>query len=435
MTSSSDHTPTDHFPIAVDGGADGLTEQVLDELVTQVAQQWILDAGVRRLLLLPPDHTRLYSLAGDITAKLWQQLHPEVAIDILPALGTHVPMSEKQLRMMFGEEIPLERFIPHDWINDLEPLGTLPEDYLSTLSDGQMKTSVTVAVNRRIVSGDYDLVLSIGQVVPHEVIGFANYSKNVCIGCGGGEMLHKSHFLGAVCGIEKVLGEIDTPVRQLMDRGFDEFVKPRANVKFLLTVVEDTAAGPRLSAFSAGDSSECFRWAAERSRLRNVTRVDRPLDRCVVYLDPREFNSTWLGNKAVYRTRKAMADDGELIVLAPGAETFGEAKEIDTLIRRYGYCGTPATLAALESDPELAQNLSAAAHLIHGSSEGRFSITYCTGEGLSAEEVTSVGFKHRPYEEAAAEFQIEGLGDGWHDGPDGKPFYFIRNPALGLWML
>ncbi|MEO1497705.1 MAG: lactate racemase domain-containing protein [Planctomycetota bacterium] len=425
-------TPSDPL-LTIDAGPDGLTDENLKEIVASVSNSWISRPGVKRLLLLPPDHTRLYSYAGAITAELWRTLHGSVEIDILPALGTHLPMTEEQLRMMFGDEIPLERFIAHDWRNDLESLGVLPEDFLAELSEDRMRSSVEVAVNRRIVSGDYDLVLSIGQVVPHEVIGFANHSKNVCIGCGGGQMLHQSHFLGAVCGIEQVLGVVDTPVRRLMDEGFYRFVKPRADVRFLLTVVEDKPAGPQLRAVTAGDGSECFRWAAELSGELNLTHVDRPIDRCVVYLDPREFQSTWLGNKAVYRTRKAMADDGELIVLAPAVHTFGEDKAIDTQIRKHGYRGTPATLAALDNDPELAGNLSAAAHLIHGSTEDRFSVTYCTGDGLSAEEVTSVGYNHRPYADAAAAYDPQVLTDGWHDGPDGKPFYFIRNPALGLW--
>jgi hypothetical protein len=84
------------------------------------------------------------------------------------------------------------------------------------------------------------------------------------------------------------------------------------------------------------------------------------------------IHSTWLGNKAVYRTRMAMADGGELIILAPGVKEFGEDHEIDRLIRKYGYRGTPATLAAVKANEELRNNLSAAAHLIHGSSEGRF---------------------------------------------------------------
>ena len=419
---------------AEDAGAGGISAKRLNELVGELVEAWVLQPGVKRLLLLPPDHTRLYSFAGQLTAKLWNLLQDRVEIDIMPALGTHKPMTEDQLRLMFGNEIPLDSFIPHDWENDLAELGTLSGEFMEELSGGSMKSAVKVAVNRRIVSGDYDLVLSLGQVVPHEVIGFANHSKNVCIGCGGGQMLHQSHFLGAVCGIENVLGEIDTPVRRLMDQGFYQFVSPQADVRFVLTVVEDRTDGPQLRALTAGVDSDCFRWAAALSREVNVTQLDTPIDRCVVYLDPREFSSTWLGNKAVYRTRKAMADGGELIVLAPAVDTFGEADTIDKLIRRHGYRGTDTTLSALGSDPELAGNLSSAAHLIHGSSEGRFQITYCTAEGLSAEEITSVGYQHRPYEQIAGEFGVEGLADGWHDGPDGKTFYFIRNPALGLWM-
>ena len=419
--------------LTFDGETAGISDERLDELLAQISEHWIRATGVKRLLILPPDHTRLYSFAGKITARLWQQFHDTVDIDILPALGTHFPMTEQQLRLMFGDEIPLDRFIPHHWKSDLEPLGTLPAEFLSNLSGGRMNSTVTVAVNQRIVSGDYDLVLSIGQVVPHEVIGFANYTKNICIGCGGGEMLHQSHFLGAVCGIENVLGEIDNPVRQLVDEGFNRFVRPKTNLGFILTVVEDTADGPMLRGLSSGQDEKCFRWAAELSRELNLTKVDSPIQRCVVYLDPREFSSTWLGNKAVYRTRKAMADGGELIVLAPEVETFGEDPTIDRLIRRHGYRGTDATLAALEADGEIAVNLSAAAHLIHGSSEGRFSITYCTGEGLSAEEVTGVGYNHRPYAEVAQEFDIEKLNDGRHKDANGQEFYFIRNPALGLW--
>lgn len=419
--------------LSVDGGPQGLTDQALEEVVAQVVEEWVIKPGVKRLLLLPPDHTRLYSFAGQITAIIWDLLNGKAEVDILPALGTHAPMTAAQLGMMFGDSIPADHFIAHDWRNDLEPLGVIPEEDLSELSGARLNSSVEVAVNRRIVSGGYDLVLSIGQVVPHEVIGFANHSKNICIGCGGGEMLHKSHFLGAVCGIEEVLGEVDTPVRKLMDRGFYEFVKPRADVRFLLTVVEDQPQGPQLRAFTAGAGSECFRWAARLSGELNLTRVERPIDRCVVFLDPREFSSTWLGNKAVYRTRKAMADDGELIVLAPAVHTFGEDAEIDRLIRKHGYRGTPATLAALEADPDLANNLSAAAHLIHGSSEGRFKITYCTGDGLSADEVQSVGYAHTPYDQVSERYDTSTLTDGWHTDTDGRQFYYIRNPALGLW--
>ncbi len=419
---------------AVDGGSDGLSSEQVEYAVDQIASEWVEGAGVKRLLLLPPDHTRLHSFAGPITAALWRRLNERVSIDVMPALGTHYPMKAAQLRMMFGDDIPLERFIPHNWRDDLTPVGVISGERLAELSGGRMKEPVEVAVNKRIVSGEYDLALSVGQVVPHEVIGFANHAKNVCIGCGGGGMLHQSHFLGAVCGIEDVLGTADNPVRQLVDEGFYDHVRPRADVRFILTVVQDSPSGARLRGLTAGEGKECFRWGAALSGELNITRVDRPLERAVVWLDPHEFSSTWLGNKSIYRTRKAMADGGELVVLAPEVDTFGEDPTIDRLIRRHGYRGTPATLAALEDDPELAGNLSAAAHLIHGSTEGRFDVTYCTGEGLSENEVRSAGYNHRPCAEARAAYGVtDRTADGWQTSPGGEPFYFVRNPGLGLW--
>jgi carbohydrate kinase (thermoresistant glucokinase family) len=421
------------LPIAADGGAAGISPQRLDELVDEVAERWVLDRGVQRLLLLPPDHTRLHSFAGPITARLFARLADVIDVDAMPTLGTHKPMTPAQLRLLFGDAIPPDRVIPHDWRNGLETLGELPASYLAELSGGRLAWPVPVAVNRRIVAGGYDLVLSIGQVVPHEVIGFANHTKNVCIGGGGGDLLQTSHFLGAVAGIESVLGTADNAVRRLVDEAFYRFVRPRVDLRFLLTVVDGRGAEAALRAFCAGTDSDSFRWAAQLAGETNIQRVDRRLDRCVVSLDPREFHSTWLGNKAIYRTRKAMADGGELVVLAPAIDTFGEDPAIDTLVRRHGYRGTDATLAALESDPELKANLSAAAHLIHGSTEGRFRVTYCTGPGLSREEVESVGYSHRPYAEAAAEFNVDDRSDGWNVTSTGEPFYYLRNPALGLW--
>ena len=267
---------------AVDGGPTGLPDDQLDALLEQLAHDWILRPGVRRLLLLPPDHTRLFSFAGRIVAQLWKLLENRVEIDIMPALGTHSPMTEAQRTLMFGDDVPADRFILHRWREDLEPLGSLPASFLEGLSGGRMRSPVPVAVNRHIVHGKYDLVLSIGQVVPHEVIGFANYTKNVCIGCGGGEMLHQSHMLAAVCGIENVIGVIDNPVRCLVDEGFERCVRPRAAVRFVLTVVADTGEGPRLRAITAGDNRECFRWAAELSKDVNVTQVVAPIERCLV---------------------------------------------------------------------------------------------------------------------------------------------------------
>jgi hypothetical protein len=180
-----------------------------------------------------------------------------------------------------------------------------------------------------------------------------------------------------------------------------------------------------------GDDVECFHRAADLSLKVNFELVDEPIGKAVVYLDPEEFHSTWLGNKAVYRTRMALADGGELIVLAPGVREFGEDKAIDALIRKYGYRGTPATLAAVEKNADIANELSAAAHLIHASSEGRFRITWCPGH-LSKEEVESVGFEYGDLGKMMKKYDPDKLTHGCNR-VDGEDIFFIANPGLGLW--
>lgn len=390
-------------------------------------------ASARRLLIVPPDHTRLKSMAGAIAAHLWRQLHTQMHVDLMPALGTHKPMGEADCRRMFGEEIPTAHIIPHDHRRDTIELGTIPEDEVRGLSGGRWGEPAVVAVNHRALR-DYDLILSVGQVVPHEVVGMANYTKNLVIGLGGPDLIDKSHFLGALVGIERIMGETDTPVRRLLNTAFDRFVRPRAEVLFLYTVLESRPEGAALRGMFLGDDAATFSAAASLSQCVNIKRLADPLRRCVVYLDPHEYSSTWLGNKAIYRTRRAMADGGELVVLAPGIKHFGEQAVADELIRRYGYRGTPATLAAVAEDSRLAANLSAAAHLIHGSTEGRFSVTYCPSTALSRDDMQQVGFSHRSWPQARDQYWREELTEGFHLDADGDSFYFIRDPGQGLWV-
>jgi hypothetical protein len=180
------------------------------------------------------------------------------------------------------------------------------------------------------------------------------------------------------------------------------------------------------------DDISGFEKGAALSLKVNFEMLDEPLKKVVVYLNPSEFKSTWLGNKSIYRTRMAMADGGELVVLAPGLKEFGEDAEIDRLIRKYGYRGTPATLAAVKANAELRNNLSAAAHFIHGSSEDRFNITYCPGH-LTRQEIESVNFKYADLGEMTKRYDPARLRDGWNTMPDGETIFYISNPALGLW--
>ncbi len=388
----------------------------------------------QRVLLIPPDFTRFNSYAGPITAMVYEMLKDSCHIDIIPALGTHVAMTEKELRAMFGPDIPLECFKVHDWRNDVVKKGVVPGSLIKEWSEGKVDYEVNIEVNK-ILFDNYDLILSIGQIVPHEVVGMANYTKNIMVGVGGSDIINKSHFLGASYNMERILGQADSPVRKLFNYGVDTFLSDLP-IYYLLTVMarNNDTGKMEMRGFFVGDDEEAFLDACKVSQQTNLELLDEPLQKVIVYLDPEEFKSTWLGNKSVYRTRMAIADDGDLIVLAPALREFGEDKEIDRLIRKYGYHGTPATLKAVKENPELANNLSAAAHLIHGSSEGRFKITYCPGPSTSKEEIEGVGFAYGDLEEVMKKYDFANLKDGFNM-VNGEKIFYISNPALGLWAL
>jgi nickel-dependent lactate racemase len=389
----------------------------------------------RKVLVLPPDHTRLNSGAGELTDLLYELLSGNAEVDIMPTLGTHTPMTERQLRMMFGSRIPLDRFKVHDWRKGIRHVGDIPGSKIREWSGGLVDYDVRVEVSQRLFAG-YDLILSVGQLVPHEVVGIANYTKNILTGAGGADTINKSHFLGAAYGMERMMGRIDTPVRRLFNYAAETFLSGLPIV-YVLTVMEkdNTGNGMIMRGLYVGDDVETFTTGARLSQRVNLDLLDNPLPKVLVYLDPHEFKSTWLGNKAIYRTRMAMADGGELIILAPGLREFGEDAEIDRLIRKYGYRGTPATLAAVKTNPELQENLSAAAHFIHGSSEGRFKITYCPGRDLSADQIRSVGFEAGNLDAIVKRYQPDALKDGFNRLPNGEEIFYVSNPALGLWAL
>jgi nickel-dependent lactate racemase len=384
----------------------------------------------KRVVVVPPDFTRFHSKAGELTEMAWE-LYGERLVDVLPALGTHTPMTDGQIATMFGET-PRVLFRVHDWRKDIVTLGEVPGEYVLAVSEGKVEYSWPAQVNRLLRDGGHDLILSIGQVVPHEVVGMANGSKNIFIGTGGVMGIHRSHFLGAVYGMERMMGRADTPVRRVLNYASEHFGKMLPQIVYVQTVVNKNAAGELvMRGLFIGDDNECFERAAALSLQCNFLMMDREIKKAVVFLDPEEFHSTWLGNKSVYRTRMALADGAELIVLAPGVREFGEDKTIDMLIRRYGYCGTPATLEAVKTDAELAANLSAAAHLIHGSSEGRFTIRYCPGH-LTREEIEGVHFAYGDLSEYLAKYDPTVLKDGWNV-VEGEEIFYVSNPGLGLW--
>ena len=388
---------------------------------------------LRKVLILPPDFTRFHSNAGYITNVYYHELvKMGVQVDILPALGTHVAVTESQWNAMFGD-IPYEKMLVHNWRTDVIKLGEVPTDFVKEITEGLWTDPVSVEINRRVMDESYDLIISPGQVVPHEVIGMSNHAKNLFVGVGGSDMINKSHMIGAVYGMERMMGKDFTPVRKLFDYGMEHFLSKRP-ILFVLTVTTAPGGKIRTHGLFIGEGRDCLTNAVKLAQEKNIDFVPHGLKKCVVYLDPSEFRSTWLGNKAVYRTRMAMADGGDLIILAPGVERFGEDDIVDGLIRKYGYRGRIHTLEEFRKpeNEDLRANMGAAAHLIHGSSDGRFNITYAV-KYISREEIEGVGFGSADYDTMARKYDPKKLSYGMNT-VDGEEVYFIPNPALGLWI-
>jgi len=385
----------------------------------------------RKVIAVGPDYTRYHSRAGFLTEAAWRY-YDRVLTDVLPALGTHAPMTEAEIDSMYGE-VPHDLFRVHDWKNGLTSLGAVPSGKVKELSEGKLDFEWPAEVDELLVKGGYDLILSLGQVVPHEVIGMANHSKNLFVGTGGSGGINLSHYLGAVYGMERILGRADSPVRALMDYAVDHFSDKLPPVVYVLTVVSVDKNGVlKTRGLFIGDDRECYERAAALAAEVNITYVEKPLKNVVAYMDPEEFKSTWIGNKAIYRTRMAIADGGHLTVIAPGVKECGEDPELDVLIRKYGYVGTEKVLQLVEENADLQENLGTAAHLIHGSTEGRFSVTLCAGY-LSREEVEQINYIYGDVEEMLKRYTPEERSDGYNRLPDGEEFYLVKNPALGLW--
>ena len=413
--------------IILNKGKESLTnKEILESL-----EKSIKDLKLSKVLLIPPDFTRFHSNAGMITNFYYHYLvNKGVKVDILPALGTHIRMSKEECEKMYGD-IPYDKFIYHNWREDVVKIGEVPSSYLKEISEGLWEEPVDVEVNKIVIDKSYDLVISIGQVVPHEVVGMANHAKNIFVGCGGKSMINSSHMLGAVYGIERIMGKDFTPVRKLFDYALTNCLKGYP-ILFVLTVTSNDENGIKTHGLFIGEKRNVLEEAIKLSLKINFTALDKPIKKCIVYLDENEFKTTWLGNKAVYRTRMAIADEGELIILAPGVTRFGEDEGVDKLIRKYGYVGRIKVLELFKKNKDLQENMSAAAHLIHGSNEDRFKTIYAVKK-ISKEEIKGVNFIPDDFDTLYQRYNVKNLKPGFNM-VNGEEIYFIPNPALGLWI-
>jgi nickel-dependent lactate racemase len=385
----------------------------------------------RRVLLLPPDITRAHSGVGRMTEMLYQELAGEADVHVIPTLGQHVPHTPEENQRMFGS-IPNERIHAHDWRDGCVYLGEISGEYVKQACGGVADWPIPIHLNRMLMEEPWNLIINIGHVVPHEVLGFANHNKNYFIGLGGKDTICASHMLSATCGIENNLGNLITPTRACFNKAEDDFLGKLPDLYVQVVLARNDNDELVHTGVYVGDDLETYLSAARQSREENITVFEEPVQKMVCVMQADEFVSTWVANKAVYRTRMALADGGELVIIAPGLKRFGEQPEVDAFIRKYGYCGTPKVVAGYKVNADMQDLGHATAHLIHGSSEGRFTITYAPAE-LSAEEIAQVNFKYADLGETLARYQPDKLKQGWNTLPDGERFFFIPTPSAGLW--
>lgn len=418
-------TEADAIP---EGEIKAAAARLVDEAQRRIASK------LKRVLLLPPDLTRAHSGAGKVTEWIYREIiarEPDAHVRVIPTLGQHVPHTEAENRWMFGA-IPNEVILPHDWRGGVTHVGTIPASLVSETTGGAADWDIPVDLNSVLMDERWDLIVNVGHVVPHEVLGFANHNKNYFIGLGGKETICASHIAAAVYGIENNLGCVITPLRACFNRAEEEMLKDLPDVYFQIVMQRDAKNRLVTSGIYVGDDRETYLEAARRSRAQNITVFERPVKKIVAVMQADEFRATWVANKAVYRTRMAIADGGELLILAPGVERFGEQPEVDALIRKYGYKGTERTLRLYKTEPDMQEIPHGVAHLIHGSSEGRFTITYAPGH-LTREEIESVGYEYSNLAEAQRRYDPARMKEGWNTMPDGEEVFYISTPSAGLW--
>jgi len=415
---------------AVEGEA--LSEQQIQEVVDRLIAEarTRIHRDLKRVLLLPPDLTRAHSHAGKITEMLYKAL-PDADIAVIPTLGQHVPHTEEENRWMFGS-IPHGKIFAHDWRNGVTHIGTVPASLVKETTGGKADWEIPVSLNSKLIDEPWDLVINIGHVVPHEVLGFANHNKNYFIGLGGKETICASHIAAAVYGIENNLGCLVTPLRACFNWAEENLLARLPDVYLQIVMQRDENNKLVISGLYVGDDLDTYLQAARHSRAQNITTFEKPIHKIVAVMQPDEFRATWVANKAVYRTRMAIADGGELLIIAPGVERFGEQPEVDALIRKYGYKGTERTLRLYKTEADMQAIPHGVAHLIHGSSEGRFTIRYAPGH-LTRAEIEEVGYEYADVTEMQARYAPDKMTEGWNTMPDGEEVFYISTPSAGLW--
>jgi len=296
-----------------------LTEDEVRGLMTEALARHPLDG--KRVMVIIPDGTRtapipmMFRLFGEMLGD------KVAALDYLIALGTHQPMSEEAITELVGvsdaeraERYPRSQVFNHYW-NDPETfveLGQIPEEEIVKISDGLLKESVRVIVNRMIF--DYDQIIICGPTFPHEVVGFSGGNKYFFPGISGADVINFSHWLGALITSYSLIGQKHTPVRRVIDRAAAMIDRPK--LCFSMVVKGDSLAGLYI-----GSPEDAWEAASDLSSQLHIVWVDRPYKR-VLSVMPKLYDDIWTGAKGMYKLEPAIEDGGEVIIYAPHIDEF-----------------------------------------------------------------------------------------------------------------
>src|SRR5689334_10576507 len=211
----------------------------------------------KRVLLLPPDITRMHSGTGRLTEILYKLLADEADVHVIPTLGQHVPHTPEENRQMFGS-IPNERIHAHDWRGGSVHVGELSARFVDETTQGAADWAMPIVLNKMLMEEKWDLIINVGHVVPHEVLGFANHNKNYFIGLGGKDTICAAHLASATYGIESNLGTLVTPTRACFNWAEDKFLGHLPDVYLQVVMQRDPANKLVHSGVYVGDDLETY---------------------------------------------------------------------------------------------------------------------------------------------------------------------------------
>ncbi len=417
----------------------GIELDSLDEFLCDLASNHKGD----RVAIVAPDYSRIASQSGAIANLLLKHFGKRI-VAVIPALGTHLPMSSDEKSEMFSSFSP-NLFIDHKYRSDVEHIGTITKGEVEETSQIEGLYDLPFYVNSSLVDGSFDLIISVGQLLPHEVIGISGGSKNILIGLGGRPTIEVSHYISAMWGIERTLGNPDTPLRRLLNRGLELLLHSSPPVLFINTVLNPTNAEERRLIHIGADlvtrekpQDRSFAGSAEVAVATNIFNLNRSYNEVIAYLEPKVYRSTWIGNKAIYRSRLLIPDNANLRIIAPGVDRFGEDPQIDSILRHYGYHGYES-IEQMRRDDALDENLAAAAHILHGSTFDRFKVSYAAPElGREAIEAVGYSYDYELDEEASRQNNVHAEGTDTTKADilfstDESGRLHIYHPGVALW--